>query len=660
MSLVSEYKVGMRQIPDDLKHLVKIHIGSSCKFTTYTYTVKANGKPDDEIYATYPILVQLVPRGYSQLFMGDRLVITLSGLEKFTATTQLDDDAYEESRVIITDSTISKQWEDAGQLSVTWLEKANGKFLTFVLFEYLNTKYLFGGSKTQHVVCELFRANGCFMPTHGKQLHYVIIDQILSDLSLLHDDQINLLMNQTVIGEYVDGNHLVYVDKPYAVYFNTYGTCLPTVKHLLPEQKTMPTVDQLQLVRQLRDTEGVVIVYRNIATNEIIRQKHKTIWYIILRSWREVICQMSQKSSSDDLYKRVARRTEERANSSWLQLPPNAVAEWLALARLFCNWLPSSLYMYKDLKYDSVIGMARVMHAFNNRTEEPAPKVSEPVSINTILLTPAYFNLIVELAKYQMPVTVVMSGLPGSGKTTVANMLISACTHTSVERFSTDDLFITNGKYQFDPTMLVANHKANYQAFCSSTALVKIVDNTSLTPAEYNNYFTHTRHTGGICILLATRETDIDVLSRNVHNVTRTKLKQMAAKRKEPLLPSYYGAFIRKDLMSYAYEQKSPLHVTCAYVGGNAKTYMSLPAAVHNALGHYFEITIKHLHIGTAGNALIVETLAPCDAEPRIMHITLTTNASFKPADVGKELLIVNASDDPIDKKITSIYALTW
>jgi hypothetical protein len=316
--------------------------------------------------------------------------------------------------------------------------------------------------------------------------------------------------------------------------------------------------------------------------------------------------------------------------------------------------------MYKDLKYDSVIGMARVMHAFNNRTEEPAPKVSEPMSIDTILLTPAYFNLIVELAKYQMPVTVVMSGLPGSGKTTVANMLIDACKqYTSTERFSTDDLFITEGKYQFDATKLVANHKANYQAFCDSTALIKIVDNTSLTPNEYNNYFTHTRHTGGICILLATKEVDIDVLSRNVHGVNRTKLKQMAAKRKEPLPPGYYGVFIRKDLIGYVYEQKTPLHVTCAYVGGNAKTHVSLPSTVHNALGHYFDLVIKHLHIGTAGNALIVESLAPCDAEPRIMHITLTTNALFKPADVGKELLTVDVSD-PIGKKITGIYALTW
>ena len=659
MAAVSEYKLNQHQIPDELKHLVKIHINSTAGFTTYTYTVKANGKPDDEVYAAYPQLVQLVPRGYSQLFKNDQLIVTLTGLEKFTATTQLDDDAYEESRVVVTDCAVAKQWEDDGQLSVTWLEKANGKFLTFVLFEYNGTRYLFGGSKTQHVVCDLFRANGKFIPTHGKQLHYVIIDEILSNLSLLPDEQIDSLMNKTVIGEYVDGNHLVYVDKPYAVYFNTHGTDLPTVRHLLPEQKTMPTVDQLMSVRQLRDTEGVVIIYKNLTTNTCIRQKHKTIWYIILRSWREVICQMSQKSSFDDLYKRVARRTEERANSNWLQLPANVLLEWLTLARLFCNWLPNSSYMYKDVKYDSIIGMARVMYAFNNRTEEPAPKVSEPMSINTILLTPVYFNLIVELAKHQAPVTVVMSGLPGSGKTTVANMLIDVCKlYTSIERFSTDDLFVTEGKYQFDPTKLVANHKANYQAFCNSTATIKIIDNTSLTPNEYNNYFTHTRYTGGICILLATKETDIDVLSRNVHGVNRTKLKQMAAKRKEPQLPSYYGVFVY-GLSEYKYEQKTPLHVTCAYVGGSYKTHASLPLAVHNALGKQFEITIKHLHIGVAGNALIVDCDAPCDIEFRIKHITLTTNVNYKPADVGKELT-VDMPNDISGKKITGIYALTW
>ena len=658
--MASNYKIGQRQIPDDLKHLVKIHIGSSHNFTTYTYTVKANGKPDDEIYAANPRLVQLVPRGYSELFINDQFIVALTGLEKFTATTQLDEDAYEESKVTPGDCSISKQWEDAGQLSVSWLEKANGKFLTFVLFEYNSSKYLFGGSKTQHVISELFRANGKFVPIYGKQLHYVIIDQILSDLSLLPDDQINSLMNKTVIGEYVDGNHLVYVDKPYAVYFNTYGTDLPTVRQLLPEQKTMPTVDQLMSIRQLLNTEGVVIVYRNIATGDIIRQKHKTIWYIILRSWREVICVMSQKSSSDDLYKRVARRTEDRANSNWLQLTGDQLAKWLTLAKLFCNWLPNSQYMYKDLKYDSVIGMAKVMHAFNNRTEEPVPKISEPMSIENTLITPAYFNLVIELAKYGMPVTVVMSGLPGSGKTTVANMLISVCgAFATVERFSTDDLFISEGKYQFKPIALVANHKANYQAFCNSTATIKIIDNTSLTPNEYNNYFTHTRHTGGICILLATKEIDIDVLSRNVHLVTRTKLKQMAAKRKEPLPPSYYGAFIRKDLIGYMYEQKTPLHVTCAYVGNNYKTYASLPITVPNALGQLFDINLVHLHVGVAGNALIVECDIPCDAEPRILHITLTTNTNFKPMDVGKDLMLVEHVQT-MRQKITSIYALTW
>jgi len=125
-------------------------------------------------------------------------------------------------------------------------------------------------------------------------------------------------------------------------------------------------------------------------------------------------------------------------------------------------------------------------------------------------------------------------------------------------------------------------------------------------------------------------------------------------------LPIYYGAFIRKDLIDYIYDQKSPLHVTSAYVGGNYKTYMSLPVAVHNALGLQFEIIIKHLHVGVAGNALIVDSLAPCDAEPRIMHITLKTNANFKPADVGKELFTIDAIGEPIDKKINSIYALTW
>ena len=79
-----------------------------------------------------------------------------------------------------------------------------------------------------------------------------------------------------------------------------------------------------------------------------------------------------------------------------------------------------------------------------------------------------------------------MRGLPGSGKSTLAKELGSGGVV-----FSTDDFFIEQGEYKFDPKLLAKNHLKNLErtikAMENNTTPI-VVDNTNTTPYEMKNY----------------------------------------------------------------------------------------------------------------------------------------------------------------------------
>jgi hypothetical protein len=657
MANILEYRPNQKQIPIEYKHLVKIHINSTLNFTSYTYTIKSNGKLDDEIYLANPALINLVPKGYSELYYNDTQIAILQGMNKLASTTPLDNDCYEDIRLMPLDISIVSQWEANECLLVKWLEKANGKFLTFVLFTFNESLYLFGGSKNQHVAVLLIKANGKFILTHGKQIQYVIIDSILKDLSLLSNDEINSLLDKTVIGEYLDGSGLVYNGIPYCIYFTTYNTSLLSVKELLPEQKTIPTIKQLDYIRRLTNIEGCVITYINTQTNEIIRQKHKTILYILRRTCREVICKMSQKTSSDELYKRVARRIEERCSNDFLRLSTVELNNTLLIAKDLCNWLPTSKFLYKDLHCASIIGMAKVLYEFEIRH---LPINLQPITVeNTVDYI--LYKTVIALAKYNIPTVVVMSGLPGSGKTTIANMLLKECiSYTTIEIFSTDELFMIDGKYQYDSSKIAINHKINYDKYCASTANIKIIDNCNLTPSEYQLYFTHAKSLGSVCILLATKETDINVLSRNIHSVSRSKLKYLHDKRKTPLPPNYYGVFIRSNLLSINHEKKYPLCAITAYVNNSHILYDELPLDIIKFSGVYVNVYMGNTYTCDIGTTMLVDFKAPSNLENYIKHIALNINKKYKVKDLDDHLSLNDIKFISTTVEINGVYAPTW
>jgi predicted kinase len=124
-------------------------------------------------------------------------------------------------------------------------------------------------------------------------------------------------------------------------------------------------------------------------------------------------------------------------------------------------------------------------------------------------------------------VAFIMRGLPGSGKSTIARHLIGdlGVIH------STDDFFVQNGKYYFDPEKLRANHDKNFRAFCESIAQevpVVVCDNTNSKHWEYKRYLETAQKAGYmVSIVFMPHPTPEIAAKRNTHNVPIAIIVQM-------------------------------------------------------------------------------------------------------------------------------------
>ena len=352
--------------PQHLADFINIRSKTSDIFNVITYTIKApKGRTDDDIYGLYPELIELIPRAFSRVYHNGELIATLRGINKFGGTSEIDEDdttemPKDETPNLNALNPIVEQWSKDNVLKVSFQKKENGKFACFQLFNYNNITYLFGGSKNVHLIYKITDT------ITGDELQHDIMSRIKTYVDIA--GHTNIALNKTYVAEYVDGKHLEYTSTPYLVFFdNSLPRVFPTVSYLLSDIYRMPTNDELRLIRDMAGIEGCVILYENTTTGQVIRQKHKTKWYVIWRSFREIIKSKKDNYKLKDMYKLLLNRIQTRSDM-YLHLSPEEIEYWKTTALQFLNWFKTTTYKFVDVGPFSEIGLAKILYEFTNNT----------------------------------------------------------------------------------------------------------------------------------------------------------------------------------------------------------------------------------------------------------------------------------------------------
>lgn len=126
-----------------------------------------------------------------------------------------------------------------------------------------------------------------------------------------------------------------------------------------------------------------------------------------------------------------------------------------------------------------------------------------------------------------MKVVYIMRGIPGSGKSTVAEQLAGkdGVIH------STDSYFCKSGEYKYNPKQLWIYHQCNLRAFTKSVEKgipVVICDNTNPRHADYRLYAKVAKEHGYIVAIVTLPHPDLKVAAkRNKHDVPLEKLEKI-------------------------------------------------------------------------------------------------------------------------------------
>ena len=136
-----------------------------------------------------------------------------------------------------------------------------------------------------------------------------------------------------------------------------------------------------------------------------------------------------------------------------------------------------------------------------------------------------------------MKKAIILRGLPGSGKSTIAAILAMGAAaseknpHSSSEVHSTDDYFYEGDKYRFDPSKLGEYHSANLGAFiysCKKGVPMVILDNTCTQHWEYEKYVEAAESHGYQVHIIAVGDFDVDkCFERNTHGVPKESIQKM-------------------------------------------------------------------------------------------------------------------------------------
>lgn len=132
------------------------------------------------------------------------------------------------------------------------------------------------------------------------------------------------------------------------------------------------------------------------------------------------------------------------------------------------------------------------------------------------------------MAKRQK-LAIIMRGLPGSGKSTIAEHLAQSSKSSALH--STDSYFYKKNKYCFDYSKLGENHVKNLKAFetsCKRGKALVICDNTNILHKYYQPYFKIAKKYHYNCSIIVVDEfRPMVCYKRQNHGVPYSTIKRM-------------------------------------------------------------------------------------------------------------------------------------
>lgn len=144
---------------------------------------------------------------------------------------------------------------------------------------------------------------------------------------------------------------------------------------------------------------------------------------------------------------------------------------------------------------------------------------------------------------WNMPCVYIMVGLPGSGKSTVAEQIAERAGEHGHDTaiHSTDNYFMVNGKYVFDREKIGWNHKQNQEAFKKSVrdrTHTIIVDNTNLIAKDRRVYAQYAKIGKYRVVYVVVGTFDeaavLKCFASNTHGVPLETLNRMAKRARIP------------------------------------------------------------------------------------------------------------------------------